>query len=72
MFCGDVPLEVTGLAECFIAVRTPVRSQSQMDCVDMSLKVLLLREFLRTKLATERPLLGVGSDMTFEIRGGLT
>ena len=60
----NVPLEVAGLAECFIAVRTSVRSHSKMNCVDMNLELVLPREFLRTKLATERPLLGVGPDVT--------
>ena len=61
-----MPLEVTGLAECFNAIRTLVRFHSQMDCVDMFLEVVLTREFLRTKLATERPLLGVGPTQCYE------
>ena len=34
----DVPLEVIGLTECFIAVRTPVRSLAQMDSIDVPLE----------------------------------
>ena len=59
----DVALEVTGSAECFVAVRTLVRPHSQMDSVNMFLEVTGLAEFLRTKFATERLLLGMGPDV---------
>ena len=43
-----------------------MRPLSQVDGVHMSIEVTELVEFLRTKLATERLLLCVDSDMTLE------
>ena len=64
----DVNLEVSGLGECFIAIRTTVRPFVQMDSIDVPLEVAGPGEFLRTMLAMERPLLGVGPDVTFEVK----
>ena len=57
----DVSLEVSGLAECFVAMRTHVRPLSQMDGIFMSLETTSSSEFLGTKLTTVGPLLDVGS-----------
>ena len=62
----DVPLEVTGMAECLIAVRTLMRPLTLMDSFDMMIEVTSLREFLITLLTTERLLLGVDSDVPLE------
>ena len=39
VFGLDVTIEGTGLAECFIAVRTTVRLLVQMDSIDVPLEV---------------------------------
>ena len=67
MFGYDVLFQVSGLATCFIAVRTLMRFQTLMDSLDMSPEVTSLRKFLITLLTTKRLLLGVDSHVNLEV-----
>ena len=62
----DMLLEVPGFTKYSRAMRTLVRPLSQVDGVHMTREVTEFVEFLRTKLATERLLLCVDSDMILE------
>ena len=67
MFGFDVILEGSGLAKCFIAVRTLIRPLTQMNSFNVSLEGTVLIELLITLLTTERLLLGVDSDVHLEV-----
>ena len=71
MFVFDVRLEVTWSAESSIAVRTFVRPQSQVNLFNVPFDFTTLREFLGTVRTTEWFLLGVTSNVSFEMRGRL-
>ena len=66
VFGPDMPPQVTGKAECFIAVWTPVRI-SLVESIDMIVEVMLLSEALDTIMTTERFLLGVSYHVTLEL-----
>ena len=64
----DVTGEIEFFAECLTAVRTLMRLFAVVDGSDMVHEVGGLRKFLRTHLTPERPLIGVGSDVTLKLR----
>ena len=71
MFVFDVRLEGTRLAKCLTTVRTFVRPQSQVNLFNVPIEYTTLREFLGTVRTTEWFLLGVTSNVSFEMRGRL-